>query len=160
MTWHTLCSAGWCWWLVLIFCERKVLLAGWLVLILCEREIPLAGCSEDEANRVIGSARGLTNWPWGHRARSKARSGLAHSHPESTQTNKDNLIVLDWLVYGSWHCFGFGPGREEETNKASEKVRRTRPRMNQPSFGYEKLAKKDLLHLSFAWNFASPPTGC
>ena len=24
-----LCSAGWCWWLVLIFCERKILLAGW-----------------------------------------------------------------------------------------------------------------------------------
>jgi len=27
--------------------------AGWLVLILCEREILLAGCSEDEANRVL-----------------------------------------------------------------------------------------------------------
>ena len=26
---HTLFSAGWCWWLVLIFCERKILLAGW-----------------------------------------------------------------------------------------------------------------------------------
>jgi len=42
----------WCWWLVLIFCKRKVVLvgAGWLVLVLCEREILLAGCSEDEAN--------------------------------------------------------------------------------------------------------------
>ena len=36
------------------FFERKVLLAdvGWLVLVLCEREILLAGCSEDEAIRV------------------------------------------------------------------------------------------------------------
>jgi len=34
------------------FFKRKVLLvgAGWLVLVLCEREILLAGCSEDEAN--------------------------------------------------------------------------------------------------------------
>lgn len=24
-----LCSAGWCWWLVLIFCERKILLVDW-----------------------------------------------------------------------------------------------------------------------------------
>ena len=32
-----LCSAGWCW---------------WLVLVLCEKEILLAECSEDEANRV------------------------------------------------------------------------------------------------------------
>jgi len=45
-------------WLVLIFCEIKVLLAGWcwwLMLVLCVREIllhPLPGCSEDEANRV------------------------------------------------------------------------------------------------------------
>jgi len=40
---------------VLIFCERKVLLVvwcWWLVLVLCEREILLAGCSEDEANRA------------------------------------------------------------------------------------------------------------
>jgi len=40
---------------VLIFCERKVLLADWcwwLVLVLCEREILLAEYSEDEANRV------------------------------------------------------------------------------------------------------------
>ena len=29
---------------------------GWLVLILCEREILLAGCSEDEANRVSSLA--------------------------------------------------------------------------------------------------------
>ena len=34
-------------WLVLICCERKVLLAGWwLVLVWCERKILLAGCSE------------------------------------------------------------------------------------------------------------------
>ena len=42
-------------WLVLIFCERKILLAEycwWLVLILCEKKILLAGCSEDEANRM------------------------------------------------------------------------------------------------------------
>jgi len=31
-------------------CEKST--AGWLVLVLCEREILLAGCSEDEANRV------------------------------------------------------------------------------------------------------------
>jgi len=29
-------------------CEKST--AGWLVLVLCEREILLAGCSEDEAN--------------------------------------------------------------------------------------------------------------
>jgi len=23
-------STGWCWWLMLIWCERKTLLAGWL----------------------------------------------------------------------------------------------------------------------------------
>ena len=46
-----LCSAGWCWWLVLIFYERKVLLAGWCWF--CVREILLAGCSEDEANRAF-----------------------------------------------------------------------------------------------------------
>ena len=42
-------------WLVLIFYEKKILLARWcwwLVLVLCEREILLAGCSEDEANIV------------------------------------------------------------------------------------------------------------
>ena len=30
---ESLCSAGWCWWLVLIFCERKILLSSWLVLV-------------------------------------------------------------------------------------------------------------------------------
>ena len=36
----SLCSAGYAWWLVLICCERKVLLVGWcwwLMLIWCER---------------------------------------------------------------------------------------------------------------------------
>ena len=35
--------------------------AGWLVLVLCEREILLAGCSEDEANKVVvgGEVEGL-----------------------------------------------------------------------------------------------------
>jgi len=33
-----LCSAGCSWWLVLICCEKKILLAGWwLVLIWCEK---------------------------------------------------------------------------------------------------------------------------
>jgi len=37
---------GWSW-VVLIYCERKVLLAGWwLVLVWCERKILLADCSE------------------------------------------------------------------------------------------------------------------
>jgi len=37
---ESLCSAGCGWWLVLIYCEKKVLLADcglWLVLIWCER---------------------------------------------------------------------------------------------------------------------------
>ena len=38
---------------MLIFCERKILLAGWCWwLVLCEREILLAECSEDEAQTV------------------------------------------------------------------------------------------------------------
>jgi len=39
---ESLCSAGCGWWLVLIYCEKKVLLADcglWLVLIWCERNI-------------------------------------------------------------------------------------------------------------------------
>jgi len=36
-------------WLVLICCERKILLAGWwLMLVWCERKILLAGCSRTE----------------------------------------------------------------------------------------------------------------
>jgi len=40
-------------------CEKST--AGWLVLVLCEREILLAECSEDEANRVTvgGEVEGL-----------------------------------------------------------------------------------------------------
>ena len=44
---HSLCSAGCGRWLMLIYCERKVLLAGcgwWLMLICCERKVLLAGC--------------------------------------------------------------------------------------------------------------------
>jgi len=26
---YSLCSLYWCWWLVLEWCERKILLAGW-----------------------------------------------------------------------------------------------------------------------------------
>ena len=51
--WFTMAVFGW---LVAVvdFFERKVPLAdvGWLVLVLCEREILLAGCNEDEAKRV------------------------------------------------------------------------------------------------------------
>jgi len=39
------CSLYYGWWLVLICCERKVLLTGWwLVLVWCERKIILASC--------------------------------------------------------------------------------------------------------------------
>jgi len=42
-----LCLAGW--WLVLICCERKVLLAGWwLVLIWCERKAMLLVANRTE----------------------------------------------------------------------------------------------------------------
>ena len=40
------------------FFERKMLLAGWcwwLVLILYERKILLVGCNKDEANRVMNN---------------------------------------------------------------------------------------------------------
>jgi len=46
---NPLCSAGCGWWLVLICCERKVLLAGWwLVLIWCERKVLLLATSRTE----------------------------------------------------------------------------------------------------------------
>jgi len=97
-----LCSAGWCRWLVLIFCERKILLAGscwWLVLVSCERKILLAGCSEDEANRVIVVSsnhasrapippRQLTRWTHTHRP---------HCHtPRPPDTNHPTNPPLHW----------------------------------------------------------------
>jgi len=53
-------AGGWCW----FFMREKyywLVDAGWLVLVLCEREILLAGCSEDEANKVAvgGEVEGL-----------------------------------------------------------------------------------------------------
>ena len=50
---HSLCSLCWCWWLVLEWYERKILLAGWwLMLELCEKKILLAGWRNQPANRV------------------------------------------------------------------------------------------------------------
>jgi len=44
---NSLCSAGCGRWLVLICCEKKILLAGWwLVLIWYKKKTLLAGCSE------------------------------------------------------------------------------------------------------------------
>jgi len=49
------CSLGWCWRLLLEWCERKTLLVGWcrrLLLEWCERKILLAGWRSLEQNRV------------------------------------------------------------------------------------------------------------
>jgi len=55
---------GWLW-LVLICCEKKVLLAGWwLVLVWYERKILLVGCSEQsDQNHLVG--RGGRSWRGG-----------------------------------------------------------------------------------------------
>jgi len=51
----SLYSAGCGWWLVLICCERKVLLASWwLVLIWCERKILLLVANRTECWEALG----------------------------------------------------------------------------------------------------------
>ena len=50
----SLCSAGCGWWLMLICCEKKLLLTDWwLVLIWCERKILLTDWWSNQQNRVI-----------------------------------------------------------------------------------------------------------
>ena len=47
---QSLCSLGWSWWLVVEWCERKILLAGWwLVLERCKKktvELEAGGAAE------------------------------------------------------------------------------------------------------------------
>jgi len=44
-------------WLVLIYCERKILLAGcWLMLVWCERKTLLAECS-DQSDAVLSPSK-------------------------------------------------------------------------------------------------------
>ena len=55
------CSLCRGWWRVLIYYERKLLLAGWWLLVWCERKILLAGCSEQSvAGIALPSVNKLT----------------------------------------------------------------------------------------------------
>ena len=53
---YSLCSLCCGWWLVLICCERKILLSRWwLLLVWCVRKTLLAGCSEKSDYSITGA---------------------------------------------------------------------------------------------------------